>query len=341
MINIEETAELIAYLRDFGAIGVGEIPEVDQLSGGVSNRTVMVTRPSGEAWVLKQGLPKLRVETDWFCSPLRTHREAMGLQLLARLTPPGTIPELVFEDRENNLFAMEAVPRPHENWKRMLLAGKMAENHVALFARLLGTIHRRAVKEPGCLTGFEDLSFFEALRLEPYYRYTGEQIPETGKFFESLLQETRDRRVTLVHGDYSPKNILVHEERLVLLDHEVIHFGDPAFDLGFSLTHLLSKGHHLKAYREWFLRAALLFWETYWDEVASEDWTEGLEARSVRNTLGCMLARVAGRSPLEYLTLAERARQEEVIVAMLMNPPKRMNGLVEQFAWNLGNYARN
>lgn len=336
MVNIEDPSELITYLKARCIVGADEDPEVRRLGGGVSNRTVRVSRPSGEAWVVKQGLSKLRVKVDWFCSPNRIHREAAGLKLLTKLTPAGTIPKLVFEDSDNLLFAMEAVPDPHENWKQMLLAGNLVNNHLLQFSNLLATIHLRAVEEAYDLEiEFGDLSFFEALRLEPYYAYTAEQVPRASSFYDILLQEARSHRLTLVHGDYSPKNILVYRERLILLDHEVIHFGDPAFDLGFSLTHLLSKAHHLRSHRNAFSEAANTFWKTYWREVVSAKWAEGMQGRSVRHTLGCLLARVAGRSPLEYLTDSDRARQKDIVVAMLDRPPKTVEELIERFVEDL------
>jgi len=339
-LNIENPVELLAYLRERSAIGTAEEPEVRRLGGGVSNRAVLVRRSGGESWVLKQGLAKLRVEADWFCSPERVYREAAGLRWLKELTPPGTIPNLVFEDRENYLFAMEAIPTPHKNWKQMLLAGDLLESHVLQFAHLIAAIHRKAADEVSRLEAeFGDRSFFEALRLEPYYSYTARQIPRSARFFEQLLSETRRHRLTLVHGDYSPKNILVFEERFVLLDHEVIHYGDPAFDLGFSLTHLLSKANHLENRRDQFLGAASLYWKTYWSEVALAGWAQGLEARSVRQTLGCLLARVAGRSPLEYLTRSDRKRQREAAIAMLRDLPKDMEGMIEGFRGELLRHA--
>ena len=118
MLNIEQPDALITYLRHNGHLGAGEQPLIRNLAGGVSNRTVWVQRPGGEAWVLKQALPKLRVSVDWFSSPERIHREALGLRWLAELAPPRTITPLVFEDHTHHLLAMQAVPQPHDNWKR-------------------------------------------------------------------------------------------------------------------------------------------------------------------------------------------------------------------------------
>jgi len=226
------------------------------------------------------------------------------------------------------------VPQPHENWKAMLLTGRrLFPRHVRQFGALLGTVHRKAWERRAELEPlFDDRTFFESLRLEPYYAYAAEQVPPAGPFLHELIGQTRSTRQTLVHGDYSPKNVLVPKGgRIVLLDHEVIHWGDPAFDLGFALTHLLSKAHHLSAGRPAFADAAALFWESYARELPDAPWRDGLEGRAVRHTLGCLLARVAGRSPLEYLTADERQRQLDATVALMPSPPATVPELIPAF----------
>ncbi len=249
-LDIENAAALLAYLRGTARIGMEEMPHVSILSGGVSNRAVLLERPSGESWVLKQALPRLRVSVEWLSDPRRIEREALGMQRLGELAPGGRIPSLLFVDPQNHLLAMSAVPQPHENWKSMLLSGRIEADHVAQFSTLLGTIHRTGWERRETLAGeFEDRSFFESLRVEPYYLYSAERMPAVAEFYRDLVAQTRSHRHALVHGDYSPKNILVHNDRLVLLDHEVIHFGDPAFDVGFSLAHLLSKANWVAEHR--------------------------------------------------------------------------------------------
>jgi hypothetical protein len=180
-------------------------------------------------------------------------------------------------------------------------------------------------------TEFEDRSFFETLRLEPYYLFTAERNPSVRGFIDALIDETRATRAALVHGDYSPKNILIYRDTLILLDHEVIHFGDPAFDLGFAMTHLLSKAHHLPALRSSFASAAGFFWRMYFETVGALAGGPGFEARVVRHTLGCLLARIDGRSPLEYLTPSERERQKSAVLALMADPPAHVSSLIEQF----------
>jgi 5-methylthioribose kinase len=319
-IDIEQPDQLVAYLERGGHIDPGEPIIARVLTGGVSNRTVLVERPNGEAWVLKQALAKLRVAVDWYSSPERT-----------QLAPPGTTVPLIFEDQQRHILAMEAVPQPHENWKTLLLRGALELDHIAQFARLLGTLHRAATGRPDVATTFDDRSFFESLRIEPYYTYTAEQTLMVRPFYAELIAATRARRLTLVHGDYSPKNVLVYHDRLVLLDHEVIHFGDPAFDLGFALTHLLSKAHHLPLQRASFAGAARYFWRIYRETLGEVEWRADLDHWAVRHTLGCLLARVAGRSPLEYLDVTERARQHAAAVALMRRPPATIDDLVAQF----------
>ncbi|MEO6436807.1 MAG: phosphotransferase [Tepidisphaeraceae bacterium] len=330
-MDIERRDELVAYLRDTGRIAVDETPEVRVLAGGVSNRTVLVKRGpggaggigcGGEAWVLKQALAKLRTKADWFSDPKRVHREALGLRWLEKLAPPGTITPLVFEDHEHHLLAMQAVPEPHENWKTMLLAGGIEADHVEQFAALLASIHRKSELVEELPQLFDDRSFFESLRLEPYYAYAAEQVPAARDFLHQLIADTRACRTALVHGDYSPKNVLVRDGRLILLDHEVIHWGDPAFDIGFALTHFLSKAHHLPENRERFAAAAMQFCDTYGN-------CNG--AQRGQHTLGCLLARVAGRSPLEYLDDAERRRQQRVVIDLMERSIDNVHDVIEQF----------
>jgi aminoglycoside phosphotransferase (APT) family kinase protein len=214
----------------------------------------------------------------------------------------------------------------------MLLAGELKMFHVEHFAEVLGKIHRAGWEDRQALSkAFADRSFFESLRVEPYYLYTSTQVPETFGFFRELVRDTRSRLFTLVHGDYSPKNVLIRDDQLILLDHEVIHFGDPAFDIGFSMTHFLSKGHHLPAHRAPFLEAAKVYWRTYRQTLGKVLWERDLEDFAIRHTLACMLARVAGRSPLEYLTPGQRAWQRAAVVQMIGDLPASMDQLIETF----------
>ena len=328
-LDIEDPQALVPYLRGIGRCA-GHA-RVSTLAGGVSNRTVLVEPVDGMApFVLKQALNKLRVQAEWHADPERIHVEARALDWIGRLCGPDVVPRRLFEDRRHHLLAMTAVPRPHRTLKEGLIAGEIDDGLLTELAVILGTLHRTSTRRAGELArDFADRRFFETLRLDPYYGYTAERVPAARSFLRDLQADTRTVTVALVHGDYSPKNVLVHNHRLVLIDHEVAHLGDPAFDVGFSLTHLLSKAHHLRSPA--LAAAAAEYWRRYQDEVRAVPWSGSLESRAVRHTLACLLARVAGKSPLEYLDASARSRQTAAVLALIPEPPDTIPELIDAF----------
>ncbi|MCY3779165.1 MAG: aminoglycoside phosphotransferase family protein [Chloroflexi bacterium] len=332
-VNIEEAESLLRYLRERRFVDRDENPRFQILRGGVSNRTVLVRRMSGEDWVLKQALRKLRVAVDWFSAPERIHREAKGLRWLGDVIP-GHVPRYIFEDEQHHILGMTAVAQPHENWKHALLSGRTSIEQAQSFGRLLARIHSAVESNSGLRDEFAERRFFEELRLEPYYGYTASQVPEARDFLQRLTADTGSRRVALVHGDYSPKNVLVYKGRLMLLDHEVIHFGDPAFDVGFSLAHFLGKALHLPRHRADFLGMARAYWRRYSGALSSQ-MVEAVCSRAARHTLACMLARVAGRSPLEYLDSDERRRMQQIALRLIHQDLDDLEQLFDEYERNL------
>lgn len=336
MIDIEDFGQLLAYLRETNRIGATEVPSIRKLSGGVSNKTLLLVRPGGDSWVLKQALPKLRVQSDWFSDPARIRVEANGLRYLPQVTPNGSTVALLFEDTGENLLAMKAVPEPHQNWKDRLLAGEIDQRYFGQFAGLLGSIHRESFRSRHELASiFAGKQFFKTLRLEPYYEHSAAVGEPAATFLEELVAWTLSRTDTLVHGDFSPKNVLVENNRLILLDHEVLHFGDPAFDVGFSLTHFLSKALHLPPKRLALLEAAQFYWRVYRAEVGEMPWVAHLDFRAAQHTLASLLARVCGRSPLEYLNKKERLIQRQIVLEMIEKRPRTVEQVITWFGERL------
>jgi len=333
LVDIEDPKSLTQYLRDIGRLEPDETPTLQVLPGGVSNKTILVHRFNGDRWVIKQALRKLRVRSDWFCDPARIHVEAEALRYLPRVTPPNSTPTLLFEDCNNHLLAMKAVAEPNDNWKELLLAGSIELALFDQFGQMLAVIHRRSFElREELLPIFQHRTYFEALRLEPYYEYTARRVPEAGPFLRDVIAENRACNLSLVHGDYSPKNILIFNKRLVLLDHEVLHFGDPAFDIGFGLVHFLGKALHLPEYRKSLIAGAIKFCDTYAQETSTASWIEGVERRAARNAAACLLARTVGRSPLEYLTNTERSKQYEASLCLVCGCPDNLSDLIEWYS---------
>lgn len=327
-MNIENTPDLLNYLRDRGFIQGDKEIQFTPLTGGVSNRTVKVDF-DGKSWVLKQALEKLRVKGDWFSPPERIYFEAEAIRWFDRYLP-GTCPKLVFEDRDQFILAMEAVPRPFGNLKDMLMSSAPEQAYFEKAGQMLGRIHATGLNSDNIPQLFQDTQFFESLRIAPYYLECSKQLRLTKSFFKGLIDDTRNDRYTLTHGDYSPKNLLVKDGRLILLDHEVAHFGDGTFDLGFFIAHLFSKANHIEKHREAFLDGIRAFFDSY--QMMSPELDRLREERAVRHSIGCILARVRGLSRLDYLNEQQREIQVSAGLGLIQAPPKNMTELVSRFS---------
>ncbi len=313
-LDITNKTELSRYLMKKG-ISVKSHLKLRVLGGGVSAEAIYAE--TDPPIVAKQSLARLKTASDWYSDTSRIKVEYLGLDWLNRNLPSGSVPAPILLDESNHLLIMEGIAPPVRNLKSMLLNEEIDDTLMESFGRMLGTIHEKGRVHPENKDTFSNRDFFITLRLEPYYEFTGKQIPESFHFYEHLIQATLDHQITIVHGDYSPKNVLVKEQGLILLDHEVMHFGDPAFDVGFSLTHLLSKANHLQNQR--FIDLALLVWNNYRSEFSYNE--NGFEQRCVYHLLGCMLARVHGKSPLEYLNETSREWQSKTVLQMIGDPP--------------------
>lgn len=305
-IDIEDPLQLERYLKLEKHISYEVKCSVTKLTGGVSNKTILVETSCGKNWVLKQALSKLRVKSDWFCPPERLLVEAKGLKWIAQELNQEVTPEFIFLDEKQFILAMQAVEAPFKNLKEIFLSRNLSLRLVESMATILANIHSSG-KSSEARKLFDNKSFFEILRLESYYLYSAQQEPIVSKFLINLIEETREISETVVHGDFSPKNMLLKNGKIILLDHEVMHYGDPAFDIGFSICHFLSKANWIKSMREDFLLAAKRYWEVYQNAMGGV--TAELEARACRHLLACLIARVKGKSPLEYFDEEASLRQ--------------------------------
>ncbi|MCO6497591.1 MAG: phosphotransferase [Chitinophagaceae bacterium] len=335
-VDIEDIDNLIAYLRSMGKIDEGEECSVRHLAGGVSNKTELFTRANGEQWVIKQALGKLRVKEDWFCDEERILIEYKGLKWLSSVLAAGPVPQPVFFDEENHVLCMTAVPQPHENLKTLILKGAADEDFFVQLGHILGRMHRAGQGNEEAAAQFSERKFFKDLRIEPYYQFTAGRIPASGNFFQKLIDDTLAITETVVHGDYSPKNVLVRNNRVVLLDYEVMHYGDPAFDVGFFMCQMLSFLNHLADTRESLAQSAKSFWTAYVDKIG--DVSPEAEYRGVRHTMGCLLARVKGRSPVDFLTPEEQDRQIETVLEFIESPVEQMIPFIETFKTKINAY---
>lgn len=337
------------YLVSAGFLPADEPLAVRELSGGVSNVVLLIERISGERLVLKQALPRLRVEQEWLCSIERIWREVEVLRLCSRLLEQGTglrdqdtgdrgeenievrVPAVLFEDRENYCFAMTAAPSAHRTWKSLLLDGQTDESIAAACGTLLGRLHARSWNDPGIASSLDDRTFFRDLRISPYYDRIAEVHPDLAPQIQRVSEAIWQHRRCLVHGDFSPKNLLVAGSQLWLIDFEVGHFGDGAFDLGFFLTHLLLKAFVAGARADRYLQLITRFHGAYNAEllpVVGRMEHAQLWQRSCGALAGCLLARVDGKSPVDYLTPPLAATVRQTARELLRIPPESIDELL-------------
>ena len=305
-----------------------DAPRIIELGGGISN-TVLLVEAGSQRLVLKQALGKLRVQADWFSDRERASRESAAMRWLSPHLPAGSVPEIVFEDRENCLFAMAAAPCEAETWKALLMRGEASIPVAEAIARMLSAMVSASWHNPEAEQLLGDQTVFDQLRLDPYYRTTASWHPDLRPQFEQLLRESASRRVCLVHGDWSPKNFLVSPAGVMAIDFEVTHFGDPAFDSAFLLNHLLLKSFFLPEWSAKFARLAGTFWEVYRASLPSGcEWIEP----ATLSHLGCLLlARIDGKSPAEYITEpALQARVRQFARRLITSPPAYVTEVFEQ-----------
>ncbi|MGE0755685.1 MAG: phosphotransferase [Pirellulaceae bacterium] len=336
----EQTAQ--DYLRATGRIASQEEVRIRELAGGVSNVVLLVADARGlPRFVLKQAREQLRVADPWFCSVTRILREVEVLKIAgralqrepARLPNEGLavgVPEVLFCDAENFAFAMTAAP-PHQVWKEQLLAGACEPQVASACGSLLGSLHATTWHDAESAAGLADRTFFDALRLDPYYRHVARQREDLALHLERIIASVDEHVCCLVHGDYSPKNLLVSADRVTLVDCEVGHFGDPAFDLGFFLSHLVLKAVRAEA-RWWdYVRLTFVFWHAYEDIVKPVMGARefgALVARTVDHFAACCLARIDGKSKVDYLQESQRCRVRKVAERLFLRRPATWSAAV-------------
>jgi 5-methylthioribose kinase len=295
-----ETAAL--YLRETGRVPAGRAVDVQACGWGVSN-VVMRVQIEGEApLVLKQSRERLRTQALWLSRLDRIWTERDALLLLAGILPRGTVPEVVFCDEDNYLFAMTCAPEPFVVWKEHLLAGRTDPAVARQAGEILGTCHARTAREPELLRGrLLDTTLFDQLRVDPYYRTIARGHPDLAPRIDALVASMPEAPdPTFVHADFSPKNMLVHDHGLTLVDFETAHRGDPAFDLGFFLSHLILKAFRAAPADAPFWNLADEFWSAYLN-ATSLDLASPRASRGCVHAAACALARVDGKSRVEYL----------------------------------------
>jgi aminoglycoside phosphotransferase (APT) family kinase protein len=280
---------------------------IEPLTGGVSSDIFLVDDGRRRV-VVKQALDTLKVKDEWRADVNRNISEQEYIKHVGTFLPQ-VVPALLYCDEEDFFFVMEHLDDSFVNWKQQLLAGKASPSAAGEAGKTLGVIHRHTWESDAVREMFDTTENFHDLRTDPYLLTTGRRWPEIQSYCEEEADRLENERLCLVHGDYSPKNILIGKERQVILDCEVAWYGDPAFDLAFLFNHFMLKALYHFPDSAPFLALIDSAWQAYLEHVSGVD-IRDLEQRTARLLLILLLARIDGMSPAEYIT--DHSRKQAV-----------------------------
>ena len=296
----ESKAVIASSLQKLGLTKVNESIAMSPLTGGVSSDIWKVELPAGAVCV-KRALPQLRVKQLWEAPVKRNEYEVAYLRFAQRVIP-GAAPKIIAHDEDAGLFVMEYLqPSEHPVWKFQLRDGFVDLNTARMVGAQMARIHSASADDTNIAAQFPTDDIFYSIRLEPYLVATARVHTDLAPRLKELVDTTFNTKRVLVHGDIAPKNILIGPERPIFLDCECAWFGDPAFDLAFCLNHLLLKCLWHPAATAQFLDAFTMLYESYLPHVNWEPRAQ-MEQRTAHLLPGLFLARVDGKSPVEYLT---------------------------------------
>ncbi|WEK52670.1 MAG: phosphotransferase [Candidatus Kaistia colombiensis] len=322
--------ELAAWLVHAGLVENTDSVVAEPLTGGVAS-DIWRVQAGGRTFAVKRALAKLRVARDWRAPVSRNGNEVEWLLQAGRIVPDA-VPHVLAHDADVGAFAMDFLrPEDHPVWKAELRAGRADPAFAAAVGRAIAAIHGATAHSAEIAARFDTDAIFHSIRLEPYLEATAEAHPDLAPQLMALSRDTLATKVALVHGDVSPKNILVGPKGPVFLDAECAWYGDPAFDLAFCLNHMLLKCLWVPASRAAYLASFDALACAYLDAV---DWEprEKIEARVARLLPGLFLARVDGKSPVEYITTdPDRDRVRRVARPLIANPPATLAAIRD--AW--------
>lgn len=315
-----------ALLKELDMASSGDLVAIQPLSGGVASDIARV-QVNDQALCMKFALPKLKVQEDWFAPVHRYAAEYAWLQVAASIAPNNSIALYGKSDTLHG-FAMEFLSGDDVFlWKTALLAENQDRGEAALVGDLVGRVHAASTQAEFEQQAFQNQDDFHALRIEPYLLFTASRHKEIAPFLSQLANQLYESRKVLIHGDISPKNILIRDGQPVLLDAECATMGDACFDTAFCLNHLVLKAIHRPKSMKRYLQSAENLWQAYSAHVSWEPLDE-LEARVCHLIPALLLARVDGKSPVDYLSASEQVIVRQIARHFIQSPVCKISELI-------------
>jgi aminoglycoside phosphotransferase (APT) family kinase protein len=309
-------AAILSFLRDAGLLAARTAPRLTALTGGVAS-DIWKIETADRVFVVKRALPRLRVAQEWIAPVSRNASEVAWMQTAGSVVPDA-VPRVLADDPVVGAFAMEFLdPGDFPVWKGELAKGRIDPAFAASVGRTIAAIHAATAHSASVAERFANDAVFHSIRLEPYLEATARVHPTLAPTLMALSRATLATKIALVHGDVSPKNILVGPRGPIFLDAECAWFGDPVFDLVFCLNHLLLKCIWVPACADRFLASYDALKDAYLERVTWER-ADVLEQRAARLLPALLLGRIDGKSPVEYITdERSKSRVRQVSVRLI------------------------
>ena len=305
---------VVPYLRHRGILNSDATVEI---LGGVVSSGVFGIHNQEVDFVLKQALPELKSPITWPADRRRSVTEARAIKTLHAITPKN-VPQLIDVDPEEFTVTMTRFPQEFLVWKTELLKGNIHPEIGSELGRILASWHNFGFENESIRNRFLEEKLFEQLRVWPFYRVVQERNPQFKDLIAGMIEEITREKITIVHGDFSPKNILVATgQEPIVLDFEAINTGNPVFDLAFLLGHLVCKQIRTDSIEEKGLikRTAAEFLTAY-----SNHSKVGVATNLKDHTALIALARVDGVSLVNYLDSSKQERVRSITRQILASP---------------------
>lgn len=295
-----------------------EIQSIESLTGGVASDVVLVNTTQ-KKYCVKFALPKMRVEADWFAPVYRNLSEYEWLKLAEKIIPANT-PRMYGFSKKTGGFAMEYVGgNDCFVWKEKLFKFPPDISVAEKVGKTFGKVQSYTGRDSYDSSAFQKKDVFFHMRIEPYILYTGSNHPDLKPLFDEVATNLSGTNKTVVHGDVSPKNILIKSGEPILIDAECATMGDPAFDVAFCLNHFFLKAVFSPKFKEGLEQAAKTFFASYYEYVHWED-KLGFNKRVAKLLPMLGLARVDGKSPVEYLNPTQQQGVREIVIPLITAP---------------------
>lgn len=240
-------------LRTLGLLD-DDRPVFEPAGDGNINWVRRARSQTGRTVVIKHARPALERFPEYQTSTRRIVFEHLYYEIARRYDEDRVCPPIYYFDEAHRLLVLKDLGSA-ERLDDALLRGADLDPALTILTRFLGLVHAATRDDDRLVERFrnDDIQRLHGDHIFklPYQENDFPLPPEVADRARELrrsgaLEETAARAYhrylephgALVHGDVQPGNVLLRSSGPTLLDAEIAHVGDPAFDVGTLLAHL-------------------------------------------------------------------------------------------------------